>query len=399
MNGALNLCEAGLERALYAINNSDWTSWSTHSSGSDNKVHVVNGVDLGQGMSGSYTVVVFNASTSSTPRIVAEATVTPPSGRPYSKQVEVIVGRRSHWANGLVARDQIVFSGGNAAVDSYKSGDPTYSTGGLYDASKRRDHGSAGSVSVTTDAISLSNADIWGYVATGGSWPQAGPNGTVLGEDSPIFGDPDYENIDPDRVATDFTANFDSVDVPTNFNVPAYASITNNATVGSVGATTIALVGSMSNTNGKTINIYGDVTLVVTNSVDIKGALVVNANSKLTVYVAGDFEVGGTGVSNVSGLPENLIIYGTSSTVGGQTIFLHGNGALHAAIYAPNAHIELKGGGSSGEMSGSVVGHDIKITGNYAFHYDESLAEVGGGNPFSISKWREIVDPAEFENL
>jgi hypothetical protein len=55
----------------------------------------------------------------------------------------------------------------------------------------------------------------------------------------------------------------------------------------------------------------------------------------------------------------------------------------------------MKGGGSSGSMSGSVVANKIKITGNYAFHYDEALRELGGGNPFSVSSWRELVNAAD----
>lgn len=399
MNGALNLCESGVEHALYAINNSNWTDWSTHSSGSDNKVLAVEGVNLGQGMVGTFKVVVFNASTSPTPRIVAEATVTPTLGNPLTKQIEVQVQRRSHWANGMVARDSIKFSGGNAYVDSYISDDPNYSTGGLYSFAKRRDHGSAGSIKVTTDAISLSNADIWGYVATGGSWPQAGPNGTVLGADSPTVGQPGYHNIDPNRVATDFSANFDPVTVPPTGSATVVASISGNYTLGSTGTNSLYVAGSVGNTNGKTIHVYGNVTVVVSSSVDIKGELNIHPDSSLTVYVRGDFEVGGNGIVNQTGLPQNMIIYGTAPTEGGQTVFLHGNGVLHAAVYAPNAHIELKGGGSSGEMSGSVVGYDIKITGNYSFHYDEALAKLGGGNPFSIAKWRELITAAEQVSL
>lgn len=398
LNGSLNLCESGIEHALYSLSNSSWSGWSAHASGSDNKVYSVVDIDLGQGMKGKFKVVVFNVSTSPTPRIVSEGTVTPPVGRPVTKQVEVQVRRRSHWANGLVARDTIKFSGGNASVDSYISDDANYSTAGLYVYAKRRDRGTAGSVSVTTDAISLSNADIWGFVATGGAQPQTGPNGTVLGADSPVVGDPDYHNIDPDRVATDFSANFDPVVAPTSFDA-TYIDITGNADIGTAGTGITVRAANMTNTNNKTINIYGDVTMVVANVVDIKGSLVIQPNSSLTLYVGGDLEVGGTGVVNHSGLPEKLIIYGTASTVGGQTIFLHGNGALHAAVYAPNAVLELKGGGNSGEMSGSAVAHSVKITGNYAFHYDEALAKLGAGNPFSISRWRELVQAGEFVSM
>jgi hypothetical protein len=392
-NSVLNLAEAGIEDAISAFNRSDWTGWTTHSSGSANKARTITWSDLGQGSSGQVTVVVYGVGSTGTPRIVAEGRAQPSIGPAISKQVEVRLRRRSHWATGLVAKDSITFSGGNAGVDSYVSSDPAYSTGGLYDASKRRDRGSAGSVSVATDAVAISNSDIWGYVATGGSQPQAGPNGTIRGTTTPAG-----VKIDSSRITTDFTANFDPVSPPTSFGL-IYTDISGNATIGTAGTTTTAKAANMLNSNGRTIEILGDVTLYVTHEVDIKGELVVRPNSSLTLYVAGNFYAGGTGAVNQTGLPENLIIYGTTTTAGGQTIKLHGNGILHGAVYAPNASVELKGGGSSGEMCGSVVAYDVTITGNYQFHYDEALADLGSGNPFGVVRWRELVMAGERATL
>ena len=196
------------------------------------------------------------------------------------------------------------------------------------------------------------------------------------------------------RITTDFSATLEIVTAPTTFD-QVLGSVNGNATLGSLGSSTKILAANVSNTNGKTVLIQGHVTMVVTSAVDIKGSLVVAPNSSLTLYVAGDFEAGGNGAVNMTGIPANLIIYGTNPTTGGQTIKLHGNGILHAAVYAPNARLELKGGGSSGEMSGSAVAYEVKITGNYQFHYDEALEELGGGNPFAVTRWRELHAAAE----
>ncbi len=48
----------------------------------------------------------------------------------------------------------------------------------------------------------------------------------------------------------------------------------------------------------------------------------------------------------------------------------------------------------NGDVCGSVVANDITLVGNAAFHYDESLADFGGNNPFRISLWREITSAA-----
>ncbi|MGH8021204.1 MAG: DUF7305 domain-containing protein [Opitutaceae bacterium] len=393
-NSVLNLAEAGIEEGICALNRSDWSGWSNHASGAQNKTMSLGPFDLGHGAVGETTVVVFGATSSPTPRIIAQGLARPTLGPAISKQIEVKLHRRSYWAAGLVAKDKITFSGGNATVDSYISNDPNYSTGGLYDSSKRRDHGSAGSIAVTTDAVSISNSDIWGYVATGGSQPQAGPNGTIRGEDTPSG-----VKIDTDRITTDFTATLDPIEMPSLSSVALSPDIDGNATLGAISTSTTIRVANISNSNGKAIEILGDVTLLVMNEVDIKGSLIVQPDSSLTIYVDGDFFAGGNGAINRTGLPESLIIYGTNTTAGGQTIKLHGNAALQAAVYAPNAALELKGGGNSGSMSGSAVANTVTITGNYDFHYDEALEELGSGNPFAVNKWRELIRAADRVSL
>lgn len=392
-NSCVNLAEAGLEEAMYALNNSNWTGWATHGSGFDNKYKMISNVDLGQGMRGQTMVVVFNATISPTPTIVSEGKSFPSIGPVIAKQLEIKVRRKSFFATGMVAKDTITFTGGNAVLDSYDSDDPLYSTGGLYDSAKRKDTGTAGSASIAVDSVTISNSDIWGYVATGGAPPSVGPTGSIKGNDTP----PGVK-IDPDRITTDFSANFESVtDIPTSFDIEYVAGLvgTSDYTLGTTSTSTSIYAAFIANNSSHTITINGDVTMVVPNDIDIMGNFVITTGSSLTLYVEGDMDVAGIGLTNVDGLPEDLIIYGTNSTVGGQSITLAGNAAVHAAIYAPNATVELKGAGSGGEMSGSVVANDIVVTGNYEFHYDEALRDLGGGNPFSVGSWRELVKAAD----
>lgn len=390
-NSSLNLAEAGLEEALYALNTGDWTGWSTHSSGADNRFRAVGPFNLGQQASGDIAIVVFNATTSPTPTIVAQGESAPSSGAVIVKQLEVKVRRRSHWATGVVAKENVKFSGGNVYVDSYSSCDPTYSTGGAYDPSKHRDRGSVASARVVSEVgVDVGNSDVWGYVSTSGADVDVGPNGTVRGEDTP-----GGVKKDPSRITKDFPgAGFELEEAPTSFD-SIYTDISGTATLGTAGTSTTIKAANMLNTNGNTIEVYGDVTLYVTNKVDLKGDFFVRPGSTLELYVDGDMFVGGNGQVNETGLPENLKIYGTAATAGGQTIKLHGNGIMHAAVFAPNANIELKGGGSSGEMSGSVIGNTVTMTGNYDFHYDECLEDASDGNPFAVASWRELNSAGE----
>ncbi len=95
---------------------------------------------------------------------------------------------------------------------------------------------------------------------------------------------------------------------------------------------------------------------------------------------------------NMSGLPKNLIMYGTASS---QTIKLHGNGAAQAAIFAPNADLELKGGGTTGVFMGSAVVKTAFVNGNFEFHYDEDLSNVDSSGVYTVGAWRELNGQAQ----
>jgi len=392
-NSALNLAEAGLETAMSSINRSDWSGWSSYQGNSANKHRTLPTFDLGPSATGVVDVVVFGATSSPTPRIVAEGRTIGHLGSSVRKQIEVRLRRRSHFATGMVAKDVVTFSGGNAYVDSYNSEDPLYSTGNQYDSAKKRDRGSVASarVEVTTDGVAIGNGNVWGYAATGGSDVDVGSTGSIKGADTPSG-----VRIDTNRITKDFTANFDVETAPASGFTSIYGAVNSSTTFGSAGTSSTILAASLtSNNSGTVFTIVGDVTMVVTGNTTIKGSIEVAPNSSLTLFVDGDADIGGNGIVNATNQPKNVVIYGTKSTAGAQTIKLHGNGVLQAAVYAPNATIELKGGGSSGVMCGSVIGHTIKMTGNYEFHYDESLAEFAAGNPWAVGLWKEIMVPAE----
>ena len=71
-----------------------------------------------------------------------------------------------------------------------------------------------------------------------------------------------------------------------------------------------------------------------------------------------------------------------------------GNGALKAAVYAPNGSVQING---NGDVMGSVVGREVIITGNANFHYDEALAQEAGNTPFKVTRWRELTGSADRE--
>ena len=133
--------------------------------------------------------------------------------------------------------------------------------------------------------------------------------------------------------------------------------------------------------------------IVVDDDVDVKGRIIVSNYGNVAFYVEGDFTVGGgRGAVNNTSVASSFTIYGTNTTPGDQSITLGGQGNLTATVYAPNAVLELKGGGGSGAFHGAAVAYNVKFTGTYVFHYDEALNDFYGANPkYKMESWRELT--------
>lgn len=397
-NGAINLAESGLEQGLWSVNKAvagagnAWTDWTID--GSAARQTFANW-DFGPGVTGVVKVRVYNYAGSSTKRIVARAILTTPNMAPVEKWLSVDLNRRSRFSNGLVAKDSVTFNGNNAVVDSWVS-DPDNSTSTpvvAYSSAVRRDHGSVGSVSILNTAVAVNNADIWGSAATGAADPQVGANGSILGADSAAKDKSTWANakVDPSRVSTDFTANFDPVAQPTGSCLGSLGA----GTIGTEGATTTLTYTNLTLTSKGTLVVKGNVTLLLTatagtSAIHMAGqsTITIPAGSSLTIYTAGNIKIAGNGLANNNDAPITCQIWGTSTSATKQDIQIAGNGALKAVVYAPNGSVKVNG---NGDVMGSVVADDITLVGNAAFHYDESLANLDADATFRIGKWSELT--------
>lgn len=393
---ALNLAEAGAEEAVWAFNRTTqgqgdgWTGWSTDGSGAWRKF---TGFDLGANTDAWIKVYVTqtNPPSGSTPKVVALASVNPPQRPPVTRMLEVTLRRRSYFANGLVAKESITFNGTNTSVDSWNSdpdGDPATAPV-EYNAAVRRDQGTVASASVANTAMLINQADIWGYVYTGGAAPQVGVHGSIRGASTPA----DVQ-IDGSRVATDFNAELPAVAAPTDGTFLAAVG----SVLGTPGTATRWRCHSLSLSGNQTLTIQGNVTLVLTApsgtaalSVTGNARIQIAAGASLTLYTEGNVKIAGNGIGNANVQPLTFQLWGTNATPGGQELQVAGNGTLRAAVYAPNASVKING---NGDAMGAIVAHDLTFVGNAAFHYDEALATYGNNTPFGITKWREL-DTAE----
>jgi Tfp pilus assembly protein PilX len=393
---ALNLAEAGTEEGVWSFNRAnggDRTAWDGWETGDSAAWRKFTRFEFGGNATGWVKVYVNNTTPSATvqPKIVAQSSLGAPGETPALKMIEVTLRRRSYFANGLVAKNSVAFNGGNATVDSWNSDpDNNASTAAVpYSAAVRRDRGSIASTAVINTAVVVSNSHVWGYVATGGAQPQVGAGGSIRGASTPAT-----TMIDPNRVSLDFTADFAAITAPVDGTVISKLG----ATLGTEGESTKWRIANISLTGNETLTILGDVTLVLTaatgDALSVAGnaSLIVPEKSSLTIYTEADVRIGGKGLANGNTQPISCQIWGTAASFAGQAIDVAGNGDLKAVIYAPKGDIKIAG---NGHVMGSMVGRNITLTGNAAFHYDEALAAREANEPFTIAKWRELASEAE----
>lgn len=429
-NAAINVAENGLEEAIYAINRMiaddtyAWPGWTTDGNAATSSAwRKWEGIPFDQNATGTLRVYIYNYRAVFAPEIVARATITlgGNNSAPIEKWIHVTLRRTSKFASGLVARNSIVFNGTNTSVDSWNSDpDNNAATAAVnYSAGVRRDRGTVGSISVGVDAVLVKQADIWGFVSTGGTDPTStvGTGGSVLGSGSTYnastWASP---NVDPARVATDFSASFDPVAAPTK----TYINLATDIDIDTVLPRPADVAAGLMDADGNyyyrapRVNLTNEY-LRVTRKVVLKleaasgyavdvgggsGQIDITATGSLAIYAEADIRVAGQGVSNgvdantngvlsdaEVGQPIKFQLWGTK-TAGAQDIRIVGNGVFSGIVYAPQGNVTINGNGS---VAGSVVANNITLTGNANFHYDESLGNFGGGNPLRISRWRELT--------
>ncbi|HUE73717.1 MAG TPA: pilus assembly protein TadG-related protein, partial [Pirellulaceae bacterium] len=102
------------------------------------------------------------------------------------------------------------------------------------------------------------------------------------------------------------------------------------------------------------------------NNLDLRGSSVLKVTGETVIILTGDLNgTGGSAVNNHTELPSNLRIFAT-----GGTIKLAGNKKFHGVVYAPQSDVDIAG---TADIFGAIVGQNLRIHGDAAAHYDESL--------------------------
>ena len=397
-NALIHLAEEGAEEATWALlnDNVDWTGWTEAVTGS--KAKIITGLDLGNGKAGTVYVVVEDFS-GSNPTIYAEAQVQLPSGKIVSKQIMIELSGRSLFADGMIARDTLTL-GGSVSVDSYDS-----SLGAYNAITNRNANVTIGSISTSPNKVVINGANIWGYIGTGESTPTI-TNSTVKGPETPA-----EVTVDPNRISSSLSAQFEDPVAPDTtgytIDLPGGNSISGidvvNIGTASGPLEEYFLTADLRVGASATLRVNGPVVIVMdTNkSIDVIGTAKIEiiGDGSLTFYTDGDISIGGVGIFNDTTVPSNIIIYGTETIAGGQTISLASSASLQAVIYTPNANISFSG---TPDSFGAIVANTISMSGSSTFHYDEALANFYSGSKpdaYEMNNWLELSDIADKVNL
>ena len=447
-NTAFNVAEAGLEEALWALNNDDWTQRAWAESGT---ARILTGaldspdVTDANGIRSYYNVIVENAAASA-PTITAEGVVAAQNGGVVRKQLRVNARASNLFMPPFTAITALDLNGGQ--IDSYQmdsDGDGIYDQN--YATAPRRYETTVASPSLTIGDISIgSPADIYGYVTVGVGASNAsgfisdikgsvtGPT-TAAGQDGVTTAGSNL--IDTNRIAYDFYQSFPMPTAPTEtFTDPLPAADANGMIV--LGDPTGATVKRYLFTN---YTVPNKETLLVVGPVEIKvsGSLTVGGQSAVTVltgtctitpskgaditytaapdtettdapsliiYAYGDLSISGNGAltggtipgANIGADPMKLQIYGLAPE--SQDISIGGNGNFAASVYAPHADIVFNGGGSGGYFAGATVANNITVNGSgYRIRYPEEMANMSNSSIYIISRWLELTDRSTWHNF
>ena len=451
-NATIPIIEAGIEDALTHLNShgatdlacDNWTKsgslyWMQRSIGPNYYIVTISNWVAG---SSNTAPVIDSRGFINTPVLVssaggplfADSAGSPSSGVGYvGRGVRVTCAANYMFAKGLVARDSIDMHGNNIQTDSFDSGNPRYSTNGLYFAGLDNTNGNVAVNSSILNSLNVGNANILGTVSTG-------PNGSVAIGPNGVVGDfawqASHVGIEPGFSRNDMNVSFPEVQVPfqggttpsggTITVVKTNAAITSSQTFPAAGTyanltTRLVTTGpqtgrgtwydynavtstptyfdyilstdnyTLANLSGA-MYVSGNAVLYVTSSANLSG-IVIKPGASLKIYSAApSVTLGG----NDNGIAANFRYYGlpanTSLTIGG-------NGDFTGTVYAPSAALTMNGGGNNTiDFMGASVTKSVTMNGHFNFHYDEALGRLSDGGTYVVTSWNELT-PQQVVNL
>jgi hypothetical protein len=403
------LAEAGMEEALWALTNGNFSGW-TLSSGIYTKTLTGFTYESSQ-VTGQVTVTIGDAThlydgtnrNTTKPTIKAVAVIQNTDGTTATRTLSAstgysstaTTGRAPILANALAANTTsgtVNLTSGGILVDSYDS------SLGAYNSSTNAGY----SAVVSGNAITLANGtQVKGYVATAQtSSLSTGTTAKLTGPttSASIKIDPTRESTSPSQIAPDVAAPGGA---GTTLAEPS--GTTHLGTAGGATTTYYATLGGSSgwagwyNLSSGTLQVDGPVILVVPGNLYINGSgsIVIMSGGSLQILISGSAYIYYNGIDNQTRSPSKLTIVGTGSSSVGYSVGIWTPTKFYGTVYAPYDDITVWGYSSTSEIFGSLVGNNVTVypysSTAMPIHYDVSLRNtviqgVGDTNvPFAVS--------------
>ena len=425
-SSGMNLAETGLELAGACFNHLHgadptvaWAGWTLDPTPYDStsspftpaatRTFTIPGFDAGPGATA--TIKVFaqhypGITKTTTPKIVAKASITQHNGPPIHKYIEVVLRKRTLFGSGISAIDDVSSTGGTISLRSWDSdpdNDPSTPAVPYTDASKT----AAVTVASQQGDINLGGGtDVLGFATVS-------PGNTIT---AGSVHDTGTTTHNPDRLSYDFDGTFPVEEAPSyssnlitenvkntseTFPRPGDFAVTvNGKEIYSYNFGPYILQPGGSNsitiTPGKNVVfLFGVPSNPTADSISLSGTqtIAIGAAATLKVYTPHNVSLGGGGVVNTNVESASFQLFGTNP-VPTQLIKIAGTSQFTGVINAPSADVEIKGGGASGRFVGAVVGKTVTFTGSTEFIFDEALNDYVRPN-YGIAKWKELQSQAE----
>jgi len=371
---ALNLAEAGLERAIWEMNSGNISSWS--GTIDERTLNISNFTASNGTVIGNISTTVYNPQ-GLAPVIESTGTAVHIGAPSVSKTLRVVLqgGAPAPLFNfGLFGGVGGVNIGSGAVIDSYDS------RLGVYGGTNVHNNANIATNSIYYGAINLGNNSIINGDAMTGTGSD--PNDVIIqGMGSDITGE---------KVALDDPKVLPSVPVPTGLVNRGNLSVSGTSTTisqsGQYGNLTLAKNARVTITSNVTLYVSGAFTL--NNNAEFR----INPGCSVTLNFGGSWSLNSNCmINNMNQDPTKLVMLGTDTFTGSKTFC--NTFVTYAAMYFPNANINFA---NTAAIYGSIIARQFMIGNNMQVHYDEALASLqtglsSGTSAFEMRSWQERI--------
>lgn len=368
---ALNLAEAGIERAIWELNFGDISTWAGDS---DLRTMTISSFQAAGGA--SIGDIDINVTDPEEETCIVEATgnVSLSGSSEISKTIQVILtkGDPPLLAGALFTNENIHFKI-DTLFDSYDSRD------GEYGGPNVNQLGNIGTNSTEDACINIDgDTEVYGNIASG---PGSDPEETMdIDAGSTVYGD--LYALSQLKELTSITP---PEGLPWNgtYKVPDDSSEILSES---------GMYWDYHLEADSTVTVTGDVVLYVTHNfrMHVDTVMEIAEGASLTIYVGNKYDPDADSqINNLTKDPTQLRVLGLDSMTG-RTDFAH-DSKFWGVFYAPNSEVTFK---SDHDFYGALVCKKFELDTNAQFHYDEALALLdieGSTRTYTVKSWKEKI--------